>query len=298
MAGEMEARIDAPKKMRLGRRAWHPVASFFKAKPVGAAGGVVVLALVLVAILAPLISPYDYETVYTGSEFRPPGGRFLLGTDNLGRDLESRIIWGSQVSLRVGLLCVIFGTTGGSLLGVVSGYLGGKPDFVIQRFVDAFMAFPMFVLAMAVVAMFGPSERNVIIAIAISLAPQACRTIRSSALVIRETQYIEAAAAIGCSQKRIVLRHVLPNCVAPYIIIATMAVATAILVEATLSFLGLGIQPPTPSWGQMASTGRKYAEGAPWLAIFPGIAITLAVFGFSLLGDALRDVLDPRLRQG
>ena len=284
---------------RPARRSWKPLLTFVATKPLGTIGACVVVGFILLALLAPWVAPYSPDTINRGKQFTSPGAQFLLGSDNLGRDVLSRVIWGTQISLRVGFISVLLGTTGGALLGIVSGYLGGRADFAIQRMVDAFMAFPSFLLALAIVAMFGASEANVIAAVSISLGPQAARTLRSSALAIRETQYIEGARAVGCGQWWIMRAHVLPNCMAPYIIIASTGLSTAILVEATLSFLGLGIPPPAPSWGGMvAARAREFLERAPWMGIAPGAALSLLVFGFNLFGDALRDVLDPRLRKG
>lgn len=267
-------------------------------KPLGAFGAAVILLVLLVAIAAPLIAPYDPLAMNFDAPFAPPSARFLVGADEFGRDVLSRIIWGSRISLYVGVVSVVLGQSIGGALGVVSGFMGGKVDVLIQRFVDMLMSFPMLVLALSIVAALGPSPINVVLAISIVQVPRASRIIRSAALLVKEMQYVDAGRAIGASGARILWRHVLPNCVAPFIVIASTTMGLAILTEASLSFLGVGTPPPNPSWGAMLSgTGRSYVEIAPWLAIFPGLALTLTVFGFNLLGDALRDILDPRLRK-
>jgi peptide/nickel transport system permease protein len=226
-----------------------------------------------------------------------PSAAHWMGTDEYGRDIMSRVMWGSRTSLVVGLLAVGLGTTTGAVLGLVSGYLGGTVDYVIQRLMDILLAFPGLVLALAMVAALGASVVNVVIALSFTIIPGASRVIRSSALALRETAFVDAAHNLGFSTPRIIFRHILPNCAAPYIIIATAALGGAILSEAGLSFLGLGTPPPAPSWGGMLSGSSQSAmTDAPWIAIFPGAAITLVVFGFNFLGDALRDLLDPKLR--
>lgn len=273
------------------------VRSFLRRKPMGAVGAFLIVTTVLVAVFAPLIAPYDPYELRTGQLFTPPNSQFWFGTDDYGRDIFSRIIYGAQISLYVGLLAVLLGTTSGALLGMISGYFGGKTDFFIQRIMDSLMAFPTLVLALAIVAALGQSTTNVILAVAIVLIPTASRVVRSTVLSVKELPYIEAGRAIGCPVWRLVFRHVLPSCLPPYIILATVALGTAILAEASLGFLGLGTPPPEPSWGSMLSgASQKYIRRAPWMAIYPGIAISLAVFGFNMLGDAVRDVLDPRLR--
>jgi peptide/nickel transport system permease protein len=227
----------------------------------------------------------------------PPGGEFWLGTDNLGRDLWSRVIHGSRISLLVGVGATLLGAVAGGLVGLVSGYAGGKTDLISQRLMDIMQALPILVLALVLAAAMGPSLPNTIAAISVVIIPRAGRVVRASVLAIREFAYIEAARALGVGHARVALRHVLPNTIGPFIVLITAQLGGAILVEAALSFLGLGIPEPYPSWGRMLSiAAAEYAEKAPWLVIFPGIAISLAVFGTNLLGDALRDTLDPRLR--
>ncbi len=270
---------------------------FLRIKPLGAAGALILLCTVAVALFAGMIATHDPLMIDGSATFVAPGAKYYFGTDDLGRDVFSRVIYGARISLYVGIISVSIGTVTGALIGLLTGFAGGKVDLVVQRFVDVLMAFPGLVLALAIVAMLGQSLTNVIIAISIGLLPGPARVIRSAALSVKQNMYIEAARGIGCSNARILFRHIMPNCIAPFIILATAALAHAILVEASLSFLGVGTPPPTPSWGGMLSgSARKFAEKAPWLGIFPGVAISLAVFGFNLLGDALRDVLDPRLR--
>lgn len=273
------------------------VLSFVQRKPMGAMGAFIIIVMVLMALLADVIAPYDAYELRIDRQFVEPGSEFWFGTDEYGRDLFTRVLYGSRTSLLVGFLAVALGTTTGSVLGLVSGYFGGRIDTVIQRVMDSMMAIPTLVLALAIIAGFGRSRINVILAIAIVLIPTASRVIRSSVLSVRQHAYVEAAQSIGCPNHRILFIHIMPNCMAPYLIIATVALGGAILSEASLSFLGLGTPPPEPSWGEMLSgAAQKYVRQAPWMGIFPGIAISLAVFGFNMLGDGLRDFLDPRLR--
>ncbi|PZQ45704.1 MAG: ABC transporter permease [Rhodovulum sulfidophilum] len=268
-------------------------------KPLGAAGALVVILFVAVALAAPLLMTHDPYLIDGARVLRPPGPENWLGTDELGRDLWSRLILGSRVSLIVGVFSVLIGTGIGAVLGLVGGYFGGRLDYLIQRVVDTMMSFPMLILALMMVAALGPALENVIIAIAVVIMPGAARVIRAATLQIRERQFVEAAVNLGYSDARIIFFQILPNCVAPYIILATAGLAGAILSEAALSFLGLGIPPPEPSWGGMLSgKTQSYMTQAPWLAIFPGLAISIVVFGFNFLGDALRDLLDPRMRGG
>lgn len=273
------------------------LARFVRTKPLGTIGAVLVLAFVLTAILAPLIAPYDPYQVNQAARFAAPSAQFWAGTDQFGRDNFSRIIYGARISLTVGALAVVFGTTLGAAIGVVSGYYGRGVDLLVQRAIDSIEAFPGLILALAVVAVLGPSATNVMLAISVVLIPSASRVTRSLTLSVKETQYALAARAIGCTDRRIILAHIVPNCLAPYIVLATAVLGGAILIEAALSFLGLGTPPPEPSWGQLLTSARAYLYRAPWLALYPGIAISLVVFGFNLFGDALRDVLDPRLKR-
>lgn len=276
---------------------WRKFKKLIRKKPLGAIGGAIVFVFVLVAIFAPLLMPFDPYQIDSNRLLMAPNAQNWLGTDEFGRDIMSRIILGSRVSLFVGLLAVGLGTTTGAVLGLISGFYGGRIDYFIQRVMDTLMAFPMLILALAMVAALGPNIRNVILALAIVIMPNSARVIRSTALSIREKPFVDAARNLGFSNMRILFRHIMPNCVAPYIILATAGLGGAILSEASLSFLGLGTPPPEPSWGGMLSgKTQRYMTEAPWLAIFPGLAISIVVFGFNFLGDALRDILDPRLR--
>ncbi|HSF01878.1 MAG TPA: ABC transporter permease [Solirubrobacterales bacterium] len=266
-------------------------------QPLGAAGAVIVLALVATAIFADQLAPHGAKE--TGfAPYVAPGREFLLGTDHLGRDLLSRVIFGARLSLYVGLASVLFGVTLGALWGVVTAYFGGAADTTSQRVVDTLMALPPIVLALSLMAALGQSVNNVILALTILLIPTASRTLRSLALSIRESPYVEAARAAGCPHRRVIALHVLPNVLATYIVLVTVNVSYAIVVEASLSFLGLGAPPDEPSWGAMLTAGTQAIEQAPWMFLFPGLAISLTVFGLNLFGDAIRDLTDPRLRGG
>jgi len=267
-------------------------------QPLASAGGLVVLIMIFATIFANFLTPYDPEAASWVNQLTPPSAEFWLGTDAFGRDILTRIIYGARTALFVGFTAAFVGATGGLILGVASAYFGGRFDIICQRLVDIVMAFPLIVLALAVVAL-GASTVNVIIAITIPFIPQCARVVRSSALAIREIPYVDAARALGYSHMRIIMKHMIPNVMAPYLIMLTTFVGQAILLEleASLSYLGMGVQEPTPAWGLMLQGGaEEFAESAPWVPIFPGLAITLAVFGFNLFGDGLRDVLDPRLR--
>ena len=274
------------------------LATFCRRKPLGAAGGAILLVLIFIAVLAPVISPHHHGEIHAKQIYEKPGGDFPLGSDLIGRDVLSRIFHGGRISLFVGLVSISIGITAGSLLGAISAYYGGRLDLVVQRFVDTFIAFPGIILALALMAALGSSVTNIIIALVIVLAPSAIRTVRSQALAIKEMDYVLAARAVGSSNMRIIMRHIVPNCMAIFIILATLSLGYAIIVESSLSFLGVGVPPDVPTWGSMLSEGGNILQikNRPWLAISPGIALALAVFGVNLLGDALRDVLDPRLR--
>ena len=266
-------------------------------QPLASAGGLVVLIMIFAAIFANFLTPYDPEAASWVNQLTPPSAEYWLGTDAFGRDILTRIIYGARTALFVGFTAAFVGATGGLILGVASAYFGGRFDIICQRLVDIVMAFPLIVLALAVVATLGASTVNVIIAITIPFIPQCARVVRSSALAIREIPYVDAARALGFSHTRIIMKHMIPNVMAPYLIMLTTFVGQAILLEASLSYLGMGVQEPTPAWGLMLQGGaEEFAESAPWVPIFPGLAITLAVFAFNLFGDGLRDVLDPRLR--
>jgi peptide/nickel transport system permease protein len=272
-------------------------------KPMGTVGGVLVLVLVIVAVTAPWISTYPYERVHLADTLVGPGAAgtdgpsYILGTDNLGRDQYSRIVYGARVSMTVAIGAVGFGMAFALLLGTVSGYLGGWMDLAIQRIVDAWIAIPFFILLLSIMMIFKPGIGPVIFALALGSAFTNSRIVRSAVLSTMTQPYIEAARCVGASTTRIILAHVVPNIIAPVIVVATLGLGNAILAESALSFLGLGVPPPYPTWGQMLSgSSRVFMYEAPWLAIVPGVAIGAAVFGFNMLGDALRDLLDPRLR--
>ncbi len=267
-------------------------------QPLGAAGAVVLFGMTVLAIFASWLAPYDPIQGDPTALYVPPSAQYWLGTDAFGRDMLSRLIHGARVSLLVGFGASTLGVGIGATLGIVAGYRGGWLDAVVQRLMDAMLAFPMLLLALAMAAVLGPSLPNVIIALAVPIVPRAARISRSSALVLKATPFIEAARATGCSDARILLRHVLPNTFAPLLVIATAYLGLAIVQEAALSYLGAGIQEPHPSWGlMMAGSATSLALVAPWIVIFPGIAICLAVLASNLLGDAIRDLLDPKLRR-
>jgi peptide/nickel transport system permease protein len=277
--------------------AWPAIRKFIVTKPLGAAGGAVILLMVLTAVLAEVIAPYDPYEINQQLQFKPPSLEHWLGTDEFGRDQLTRLIYGARIALLIGLSTAFLGSTAGAILGVISAYLGGKVDLLLQRVMDVLLAFPLLILALAIVSVLGRSIPNVVLAIAIPIIPRTTRIVRSSAMAVKENIYVEAAQAVGSPHWRVMLRHIIPNVMAPYLIMLTAQLGNAILVEASLSFLGLGTAEPTPSWGLMLSgSAAAYAEKAPWVAIFPGLAISLAVFGFNLFGDSLRDALDPRLR--
>ncbi len=283
--------------MRDVRAVLSSFARFTARQPLGAAGGVIVALLVAAAVFAPTLAPHGPKD--TGfAPYLPPSAQFPLGTDNLGRDQLSRVIWGARLSLYVGLASVVFGVTLGALLGIVTAYFGGVADSASQRMVDVLMALPPIILALALMAALGQSVDNVVLALAILLAPTAARTLRSVVLSIKASPFIEAARALGCPHWRVIALHVVPNTTATYIVLVTVNIAYAIVVEASLSFLGLGAPPDEPSWGAMLTAGTQALEAAPWMFLVPGLAISLTVLGLNLLGDAIRDVTDPWLRGG
>ncbi|PYM15005.1 MAG: ABC transporter permease [Candidatus Rokuibacteriota bacterium] len=266
-------------------------------KPLGAIGGVIVVSMLLMAVFAERIAPYGYDETIRGARMKPPGPVHWLGTDNLSRDLWSRVVYGARISISVGFLTIAVGTCLATLIGVSSGYFGGVYDIAVQRVVDAWMSFPFFVIALSVMAVLGPGLLNVVLSLAVVITATSSRVIRGSTISVAQLTYVEAARAMGAGHPRIILRYVIPNVMATIIILATIGLGGVILAESALSFLGFGVPPPYPSWGAMLSgSGRTYMYRAPWMAIWPGVAISLAVFGFNMLGDALRDVLDPRLR--
>jgi ABC-type dipeptide/oligopeptide/nickel transport system permease subunit len=268
-----------------------------KRKPLGGASALLILLLVFTAIFADVLAPYDPLLARPEDRLAPPSWQHPFGTDDIGRDVFSRIIYGARISLWVGLLAVGIGTVSGTIIGLVCGYWEGWLDLILQRFMDALMTIPGLILALAIVSVLTPNTTNAMLAIAIVIIPGNSRIVRGTVLSAKQNPYVEAARALGCRHLHILARHILPNVTAPILIIASIWLGNAIFIEASLSFLGLGTQPPTPSWGLMlSSTGRAFMEQAPWLAIFPGLAISLAVLGFNLFGDTLRDIWDPKLR--
>jgi len=269
---------------------------FLQREPLGTFGLLLVLVMAITGIFAEIIAPYNPTANDFAAMMEAPGWAHPLGTDQFGRDLLSRIIYGARTAMVVGLSSALVGGICGLVLGVGSAYFGGRIDLMLQRVFDVLMAFPLIIMALAVVAIFGTGVQNVIIAITIPLIPRCARVVRSSALAIRESPYVDAARALGFSHLRIILVHMVPNVMAPFLIMVTAFVGQAILAEASLSYLGLGVQEPVPAWGLMLQGGaEEFATNAPWIAIFPGLAIVIAVLGINLLGDALRDSFDPKL---
>jgi peptide/nickel transport system permease protein len=273
------------------------VVRFLQRQPVGSIGLFLVLVFGLAGIFADWLAPYNPTSNDFAAMTEPPSWAHWLGTDQLGRDLLSRILYGARTAFIVGLASSLIGGLSGLVIGVGSAYFGGQIDLWLQRVLDVVMSFPLIIMALAVVSIFGTGVENVIIAITIPLIPRCARVVRSSALAIREVPYVDAARALGYGHTRIILMHMVPNVMAPFLVVITAFVGQAILAEASLSYLGLGVQEPVPAWGLMLQGGaEEYATTAPWIAVFPGLAIMLTVFGINLFGDALRDVLDPKLR--
>lgn len=262
------------------------------------AGGVLVVVLIVVAIGAPVFAPYDPIATNAVARMQSPSRDHLFGTDRFGRDILSRVIYGSRISLWVSLSSIAVATVVGTILGLASGYFGRGTDLAISRLLDILFSFPGLLLAIGIAAFLGPGQNNAIIAIAVVYSPLIARVVRGSVLAERHKEYVDAARMIGSRHERIIRRHVLPNVLSPIIVQASIALSYAILIEASLSYLGLGTQPPDPSWGTMLNEGRPFLERAPWMSVFPGLAIMLAVFAFNLLGDGLRELFDPRLRSG
>ncbi len=258
--------------------------------------GVVLLLLVAIALLAPLVAPFEPNRPDLGNRLQPPSAEHWFGTDHYGRDILSRTIWGARVSLLVGVGAVALGAFCGIFLGLMAGYFGGRIDAAVSRLVDILLAFPLLLLALTLIAILGSNLINVIIATGVSTIPQFARVVRSSVLAIREQEYIQANRALGAYNPRIIFSHVLPNAAAPIIVMSTLYTATVIILEANLGFLGFGVQPPNPSWGSIVNDGRGYLQNASWVSIYPSIAITVTVLALNLLGDGLRDALDPKIR--
>ncbi len=293
-----ETRIEAKIEELAESKPWSELAAAWVRKyPLGTAGAAIVLVMIVMAMLANQITLYDPERNNFQDMLTAPNAAYWLGTDQFGRDILTRIIYGARTALFVGFTSALLGASSGLVLGVGSAYFGGTVDLIVQRILDIFMAFPIIIMALAVVSILGPGIENVIVAITIPFISRCARVVRSDALSIREIPYVDAARALGFSHTRIILRHMVPNVMAPFLVLITAFVGQAILLEASLSYLGLGVQEPTPAWGLMLQGGAEiYAESAPWIALWPGVAISLAVFGFNLFGDALRDALDPKLR--
>lgn len=264
---------------------------------IGSVGGISVLAIAVLAVLAPSLAPHSPTEMAMQHRLEPPSRAFLFGTDNFGRDILSRVWHGASVSLWVGLISVGIGVLGGLVFGLAAGFYGGTVDSVIMRFADVLFAFPSILLALVVIAVLGPSLPNTMVAIGVIYIPVFTRVVRASVLAVKSLDFVEAARAFGAGDGRLMVRHILPNVLPPLIVQASLALSGAILTEAALSFLGLGIQPPHPSWGSMLSESRRFMELAPWTAVFPALAIMVTVLAFNLFGDGLRDVLDPRLKR-
>jgi peptide/nickel transport system permease protein len=261
------------------------------------AGCLIIAAMIFLAVFASLLSSYDPIRISLAERLRPPSAVHLFGTDELGRDILSRIMHGARISLRIGALVVLIAGGLGALTGAISGYVGQRVDNLIMRVMDVILSFPPLVLALALAAALGPDLNNAILAVAFVMIPKFARLVRGEALAVKERQFIAAARAAGAKRLWIILHHILPNCLASVIVLATLVLGEAILIAASLSFIGLGAQPPTPEWGAMVSVGRKYLMDQWWYATFPGLFILVTVIGFNILGDALRDILDPRIRR-
>ncbi|MBW1709432.1 MAG: ABC transporter permease [Deltaproteobacteria bacterium] len=275
------------------------IVRLFRDKPLGAVGGVIFMILLVTGIFANFIAPYGYNDINPIDRQKPPSIKYLLGTDNLGRDMLSRIIYGARLSVIVGTSATVFSIIISTFIGVTTGFLGGKYDLIVQRFVDAWMCFPGLIILIVAVSFIGPGMWQIILVLGLQYGIAGSRIIRGSAITTRENMYIEAARASGASTTRILLRHILPNIMAPIIVLFTTRMAAVIIAEASLSFLGLGIPPPAPSWGGMLSgSGRSHMLFAPWMLIGPAVALSVVVYGINVFGDALRDLLDPRMRGG
>ncbi len=265
--------------------------------PSAVVGFVIITSMVLIALASPLIAPYNPIRISLSERLSPPSLTHLFGTDEMGRDILSRVMYGARISLRIGVLVIVIAGGLGSLIGAVAGYLGGKTDNIIMRVMDVILSFPPLVLAMAMAAALGPNLNNAVIAVAFVMIPKFARMVRGEALAVKEKQFIAAARASGAGNLWIIIHHILPNCFSSVIVLATLILGDTILVAASLSFIGLGAQPPTPEWGAMISVGRKFLMDQWWYPTFPGLFILMTVIGFNIMGDALRDILDPRIRR-
>ena len=281
-----------------GDSQWRIATRHFKRSKVAVTGLAILVLMYLVALLAPLLAPYDpiAQKDIVATSFMPPSAAHWLGTDRFGRDILSRILYGARISLAIGFIATLISVTLGTMLGAVAGYFGGKVDALLMRFTDMVLAFPRLVLLIMIVALFSPSIAVIIAVLGLTQWPNTTRIVRGDVLSLREREYVQAAHALGMSRRRIIFRHLIPNVLAPVIVTATLGIGNTIVLEAGLSFLGLGVQPPTPSWGNMVADGRDSLLGAWWVATFPGLTIVLTVLAFNLVGDGLRDALDPRLR--
>jgi peptide/nickel transport system permease protein len=276
---------------------WRFIKRLFREKPLGAAGAVICLIFLFAGLFADVLAPYGMNEIKLSSRLKPPSWDHPFGTDNLGRDLLSRCLYGAQISVIIGLAAATLATCISVLLGILTGYLGGKFDLIVQRMVDAWMSFPDLIILIVVVAVLGPGTWQIIGVLGLLLGIGGSRIIRSAVVSVRENMYVHAAQSIGASTSRILWRHILPNVIPPIIVLFTTRVGTVILAESALSFLGLGVPPPTPTWGGMLSgSGRTFMFQGPWLVIFPGLCLTLVVYAINVFGDALRDILDPRMR--
>ncbi|MFC7686859.1 ABC transporter permease [Ureibacillus sp. GCM10028918] len=287
-------RIKAGKNLHL-RKLKQDCKRFIITQKIGFVSLLIILVVVAVAIIAPIIAPYDPISQDRAAFLAAPNAQHVMGTDDLGRDVFSRLVYGSQISLLVGIVTVVISIILGTLIGMVSGYFGGIVDMIIQRIMDAIMSIPALILALFIAALLGPAIQNVIIALVIIEVPRFARIVRGEMLRIRESNYVEASRSVGASSLRIIMKHGLPNMMAPIIVMASLAFGQTIIAEASLSFLGIGTPPPNPSWGLMLSDASMYMESAPWLVLFPGLALSILVLAFNLFGDALRDFLDPKM---
>lgn len=290
--------LSAQKRQDRGDSQWRIASRHFKKSKIALSGLVILVLMYVIALLAPLLAPYDpiAQTDIVATSFLAPNGEHWLGTDRFGRDILSRILYGARISLAIGFIATLISITLGTMLGAIAGYFGGKIDAVLMRFTDMVLAFPRLVLLIMIVALFQPSIMVIIIVLGLTQWPGTSRIVRGDVLSLREREYIQAAHALGMGKARIIFRHLIPNVLAPVIVTATLGIGNTIVMEAGLSFLGLGVQPPTPSWGSMVSEGRDSLLNAWWVATFPGLTIVMTVLAFNLVGDGLRDALDPRLR--
>ena len=276
-------------------RRWKTVRILFR-NPTSIAGMFVILVMIIAAAIAPLVAPFPPSEVHIRDKVHPPSSQYWFGTDQFGRDILSRLLYGSRISLFLSIAGVLLATAIGTLIGAIAGFGRRWMDEVLMRVMDILMAFPYIVLAIALIAVVGPSLRNIVLVVAFTRIPQFARVARGAVLVLKNAEYVVAARTVGVSETQVLLRHVLPNTVSPIVVLASLSMATAILTESSMSFLGLGVQPPTPSWGTMIGDGRNYVDDGFWISTVPGLAISLTILGFNLLGDGLRDALDPRLR--